>query len=101
MKYVTGISVQNLSLDELDNENLRVISKFEIDNLDLRTLQKESARVISTMNATSNNIYQFNKKGHHNSMNWYKAVLKWYMEKYDGLPSEVGPGKNITFIIEN
>ena len=31
------------------------------DNMTLRQLQTESARAISTMQATNNNIYQFNK----------------------------------------
>ena len=71
------------------------------DEFDVRVLQKEAARVIATMDATSNNIWKVNKKGHHNSMNWYKAVLEWYIEQYGGLPSKTGPGKDVTFIIED
>jgi hypothetical protein len=53
------------------------------------------------MDATSDNIWKFNKLGHHNSENWYKGAINWYIEKYGDLPSKVGPGKNITFIIED
>ena len=69
-----------------------------IDNLSLRELQKESARALSTMQATNNNISQFNKQAHHDSQNWYRAVIAWYIEKYGDLPSKVGPGKDVKLI---
>ena len=72
-----------------------------IDNFTTRQLQKEAARVIASMDATSDNIWKFNKLGHHNSENWYKGAINWYIEKYGDLPSKIGPGKDITFIIED
>ena len=48
---------------------------MNVEDLDLRTLQLESARALATMQATNNNIHQFNKKAHHNSQLWYKAVI--------------------------
>ncbi len=69
-----------------------------IDELSLRELQKESARALSAMQATNNNIHQFNKKAHHNSQLWYKAVIEWYVNEYGDLPSKVGPGKTIELI---
>jgi|TARA_A100001388_G_scaffold260191_1_gene228051 hypothetical protein len=69
-----------------------------IDELSLRELQKESARALSAMQATNNNIHQFNKKAHHNSQLWYKAVIEWYVNEYGDLPSKVGPGKEIELI---
>ena len=74
---------------------------IDIDNFTTRQLQKEAARVISSMEATSNNIYKFNKQGYNNSLSWYKAAINWYIEQYGNLPSKTGPGKNITFIIED
>ena len=71
---------------------------MELDNLTLRELQLESARALSTMQATNNNIHQFNKRAHHNSQNWYKAVIEWYIEQYGDLPSKVGPGKEVKLI---
>lgn len=71
---------------------------MDTSNLTLRELQTESARALSTMQATNNNIYQFNKKAHHNSQNWYKAVIDWYVEQYGDLPSKVGPGKDIRLV---
>lgn len=71
-----------------------------IDKLPLRTLQKEAARALSTMEATSNNISKFNKQAHHNSQNWYKAVIQWYVDEYGGLPSEVGPGVDVKLLID-
>lgn len=73
---------------------------MDIDNLSLRELQKESARALSTMEATNNNIWQFNKLAHHDSQRWYKAVITWYVEKYGDLPSKTGPGKNIKLILD-
>ena len=68
--------------------------------LDIRQMQKESARALSTMQATNNNIQQFNKQAHHNSQNWYMAVINWYVEKYGDLPSKVGPGKDIKLVLD-
>lgn len=74
---------------------------MDIDNLTLRQLQLESARALSTMQATNNNIWQFNKLAHHNSQNWYKAVINWYVEQYGDLPSKTGPGKDVKLIMDN
>jgi len=68
--------------------------------LELRELQLESARAMATMEATNNNLSQFNKQAHHNSQQWYKAVINWYIEQYGDLPSKVGPGKEIKLILE-
>jgi hypothetical protein len=72
---------------------------LDINDLTLRDLQKESARALSTMEATNNNIYQFNKQAHHNSQNWYRAVIEWYIEKYGDLPSKTGPGKDVELVL--
>ena len=73
----------------------------ELDTMTLRQLQLEAARVISSMPATNDNIHPFNKESRHDSTGWYKAAIKWYVTKYGGLPSQVGPGKEIKFIYEN
>lgn len=72
-----------------------------LDNLTLRQLQTESARALSSMQATNNNIYKFNKLAHHNSQNWYRAVIEWYIEEYGDLPSKTGPGSTIELVYEN
>ena len=74
---------------------------MDINDLSLRELQKESARALSTMEATNNNIYQFNKKAHHNSQLWYKAVIEWYIEQYGDLPSRAGPGKDVKLVMDD
>ncbi len=61
-------------------------------------MQTESARALSTIQATNNNIHQFNKQAHHNSQNWYIAVINWYIEQYGDLPSRVGPGKEVKLV---
>lgn len=67
-------------------------------DLSLRQMQTECARALATMQATNNNIHQFNKKAHHNSQLWYSAVIEWYVNQYGGLPSETGPGKDVKLI---
>lgn len=74
---------------------------MDLNNLSVRELQKESARALSTIEATNNNIYQFNKRAHHNSQNWYIAVIEWYLEQYGGLPSKIGPGKDVNLILDD
>jgi len=69
-----------------------------LNSLSLRELQVESARALSTMSATNNNINQFNKQAHHNSRNWYKSVIQWYIDNYGDLPSKIGPAKNVKLI---
>ena len=68
--------------------------------MSLRTLQLESARALSAMQATNNNIHQFNKKADHNSQLWYKSVIEWYVNIYGDLPSRVGPGKDVKLIYD-
>ena len=73
---------------------------MDTSNLSIRQLQQESARALSTMQATNNNIYQFNKKAHHNSQNWYMAVIDWYVKEYGDLPSKTGPGKDVKLVLD-
>ena len=71
-----------------------------LDDLTLRQLQTESARALSTMSATNNNIYKFNKLAHHDSQKWYRAVIEWYIDEYGDLPSKYGPGKDVKLIYD-
>jgi len=71
---------------------------LELSDLPLRKLQQESAKALSTMQATNNNIWQFNQQAHHNSQNWYLAVIRWYIDEYGDLPSQIGPGKDVKLI---
>ena len=73
---------------------------MDINNLTLRQLQTESARALTTMQATNNNIHQFNKRAHHNSQNWYRAVIEWYINEYGGLSSKTGPAKNVKLVLD-
>jgi hypothetical protein len=68
---------------------------LDLNKLTLRDLQLESARALSTMQATNDNIWQFNKQAHHDSQNWYKSVINWYIEQYGDLPSKIGPGTDV------
>ena len=74
---------------------------MDLSELSLRELQKESARALSTMEATNNNIWQFNKQAHHDSQRWYRAVIVWYVDTYGDLPSKTGPGKDVKLVLDN
>ena len=71
---------------------------MDLSNFSVRQLQLESERALSTMQATNDDIWQFNKKEHQNSQNWYVAVIEWYVEQYGDLPSKTGPGKDVKLI---
>jgi len=73
---------------------------INLDEMELRELQKEAARALSAMEATNNNIYKFNSQAYHNSQNWYKVVIKDYIEQHGDLPSKSGPAKDIKLIME-
>jgi hypothetical protein len=73
---------------------------LDISKLTLRELQTESARALSTMQATNNNIQQFNKQAHHDSQKWYRSVIEWYINEYGDLPSCAGPSKDIKILME-
>lgn len=71
---------------------------MDTDNLTLRQLQQESARALVVLQATNHNLSQFNRFADHNSHNWYKAVIDWYVDIYGGLPSTTGPGCKVSLI---
>lgn len=72
---------------------------MDLSNLTLRELQIESARALSTMQATNDNIWQFNSQAHHDSQKWYCAVILWYIGQYGDLPSRIGPGTEVSIIL--
>ena len=73
---------------------------INIEELSVRTLQIECARALLTMDGSSAGIARFNKQARHNSQNWYKAVLREYIEEHGGLPKDVGPAKNLALFSE-
>ena len=74
---------------------------IDLEKLTTRQLQKEAPWALTCMEATNDNIYQFNKVAHHNSNLWYSAVINWYVENYGDLPSKVGPGKDVKLLLDN
>jgi hypothetical protein len=82
------------------NRDNNVMDIEILDKLDVRTMQKECARALLTMDGTSHGIARFNKQARHNSQNWYKAVLREYIEEHGGLPKDVGPAKDILLFSE-
>lgn len=69
-----------------------------LDNLTLRQLQHEAARALLVLPADNNSLSKFNKMAAHNSQNWYKAVIQAYIDQFNGLPSEIGPGKEVKLL---
>jgi len=72
---------------------------LDTSNLTLRQLQQESARAMSVLSATNNNLSKFNQHANHDSQNWYRAVIDWYVQEYGDLPSLVGPGKDVELLL--
>lgn len=73
---------------------------INLDELDLRTLQREATRALLTMDGSSHGISKFNKKAHHNSQLWYKAVIQHYIDEHGGLPCDTGPAKELKLFSE-
>ena len=55
-----------------------------INDYTLRELQIASSKILSEHDATNNFIKQF--KANHDSHQFYKNVIKWYIEKYNKFP---------------
>jgi len=72
----------------------------DITELTLRELQTESARALIIFGATNNNIKKFNDEARHDSQNWYRAVIFEYLKQYGGLPSNVGPGRDVKLVCD-
>ncbi len=87
-------------MDEEIEMTMDVFDEY-LDSLSVRELQKESARAITTMKADNNSIYKFNKVAYHNSHLWYKAVIKHYVMEHGGMPSEIGPGTEVSFVLDD
>ena len=73
---------------------------MNLEHLTVRQLQTESARALTAIEATNNNIWQFNKAAHHDSHKWYRTVIEWYVNEYGDLPSLTGPGQHVKLILE-
>ena len=59
---------------------------YFIDDLSVRELQIESSVALSLSNATNTFIKQF--KADHDSHQFYKNVIKWFMLEYKCMPTE-------------
>ncbi len=55
-----------------------------INDYTLRELQFISSKILSEHDSTNNFIKQF--KADHDSQQFYKNVIKWYIEKYNKFP---------------
>lgn len=74
---------------------------IDLDALSLRDLQKESARALSYWQPTNNELSQFNKQAHHDSQQFYKAVIRKYVEEFGDLPSKAGPAQHIRLLTDD
>lgn len=72
-----------------------------LDNLTTRQLQLEVSRAISTISADNTQLSKFNKMTDHDSIAWYKTVLRQYISEHGDLPSITGPGKAIKLLYED
>lgn len=73
----------------------------DLNLLSTRQLQLESARVLVVMEAKNSTLAKFNKKVDHDSIQWYKSVISWYIDMYGDLPSLTGPGRDVKLLYED
>lgn len=88
-------------MNEEEVEMTMVEFDMFLDELSTRELQREAARVVSTMPADNKSIFKFNNVARHNSLLWYKAVIKYYVMEHGGMPSEIGPGVDVKFVLDD
>lgn len=72
-----------------------------LDGMSTRELQLETARALHTMKVDNNSIHKFNQVAVHNSILWYKAVIKYYIEEHGDFPSQAGPGVNVKLLMDD
>lgn len=58
-----------------------------IQDYTVRELQIYSSKILSEHPATSSFIKQF--KSEHDSVQFYKNVIEWYIHKYEKLPDDL------------
>ena len=74
---------------------------IDLSTLTARQLQEESARVLAAGGGFDNGeLVKFNKLANHDSHAWYRAVIAWYVNQYDGLPSVTGPGAAVKLLLQ-
>ena len=75
---------------------------MDLSDLNLRTLQREAARALAAGQGFGNHdLVRFNKAAHHDSHAWYRAVISWYVQQYGDLPSRIGPGRDVTLLLDS
>lgn len=71
---------------------------IDLSALTTRQLQKESALALAADKPSSNELSRLGKTVHHDSHQFYRAVIADYIERYGGLPSEIGPASSIKLL---
>lgn len=75
---------------------------MDLSSLTVRQLQKEVARILASGDGFGNHdLVRFNKLAHHDSQEWYRAVISWYVEQHGDLPSKVGPGTAVRLLLDD
>lgn len=73
---------------------------MNLDDLTARELQKESARALAIWKPGNNELKQMTGHVHWDSQEFYKAIIRRYIDEYGGLPSEIGPGAEIKLLYD-
>lgn len=74
---------------------------IDVDALTMRQLQLECARIFVSFGSDNVTLSKFNKMSKHDSVEWYKNVLNWYIGEYGDLPGVAGPGKDVNLLYED
>lgn len=70
----------------------------QLDGLTTRQLQLEVSRMLVAIGADNNKLSKYNKMTDHDSVEWYRNLLRSYIEEHGDLPSLAGPGKVVTLL---
>lgn len=71
---------------------------IDLSTLTPRQLQMESALALAADRPSSNELSRLGKTVHHDSHQFYRAVIADYIERYGDLPSKAGPGASIKLL---
>lgn len=74
---------------------------MDLNILTLRQLQQESGRAMTVWKPTIISMAELNKKAHHDSQMFYRAVIETYIEEYGDLPSKIGPAKDLKLVSDD
>lgn len=73
---------------------------INLEQLTLRQLQIEAAKALSVIPGDNATLSPFNKKANHDSQNFYRAIIEYYINEYGDIPSNAGPAQSVRLVLD-